>query len=120
MAPSMATPIMGDPYRLPRIAADMGAAPGTLTFSGSARWGAFARIRSTGGITFGGTANRAARQVIFSTGGLTFGGSALLVAAGKPIIVRAVPESYTAQAASYSYSSTAVPYEFVVRGVAHE
>lgn len=120
MAPSMARPIMGAPFRLVPVTGALGTATGGITFGGSARWGAFARIRSSGGITFGGVGNRSARQVIFSSGGLTFGGSALLLAAGKPLIVRAVPETFTVQAAIESYAVTAQPEEYVVRGVAHE
>jgi hypothetical protein len=120
MAALMSSPLMGDPFRLVVVPGGLGVATGGITFAGTAQTGSFSRIHATGGITFSGVGTRSARQVIFSTGGFVFGGHPLLVAAGRPLVVRAMPENFTVQAITGSYSVTAVPFEYVIRGVAHE
>ncbi len=112
-------------------------ASGGITFGGSPVWGARLAMGSTGGIAFGGSPVVSQGYAIAATGGLrfagspvwsvtvaigatgsiTFNGSPLLRIAGKPIIITALPDSYTFRADQVRFDFTGLPQSFTFRGV---
>lgn len=83
--------ISGGPFSLVLVSMAM-TATGTMTFAGSANWGAFMRASATGGLTFGGSARWSSYNFVSATGELTFSGSARLLLLGRPIVFYAVPD----------------------------
>lgn len=93
-APVSARSISAGPFGLIGYTAAM-LATGTLTFSGSARWGAFMAGTATGRLTFSGSAVWSSLNILSGTGTVTFGGNGLLKVAGRPIVFYAIPERLT-------------------------
>lgn len=109
-------PISAGPFALIGYAAAM-LATGTLTFSGSAKWGAFLHGHATGRLTFSGSGRWTTLNALSGTGHLTFGGAALLRIAGNPIVFYAVPERLSFVSTPERLTFTAQSNNFIFRGM---
>ncbi len=116
MSPIGSRAISAGPFSLIAIAAAI-TATGALTFSGSARWGAFLSAHATGQIIFGGSAEWTTLNALSAAGNITFGGNALLKVAGRPVIFYAIPDRHTFNGVAERYSFTAKADNFTFRGM---
>lgn len=116
LAPISARPISGGTFGLVNVPSAI-TATGTLTFAGSARWGAFLAAHATGLLRFSGSARWSSLNAISASATLTFAGSALLKVAGRPIVFYAVPERLTFTGLSDRLSFTAKADNFTFRGM---
>lgn len=91
-------------------------ATGGLAFAGSPALARGVALSSTGGVTFAGSPVWTAQAYMTNTGGITFNGSPFLSVAGKPIIIAAVPQSFTVRADMVTYTATAQPDNLTLRG----
>lgn len=115
-SPVSSRPISGSPFSLILVLSAI-TATGALTFSGSARWGAFLNAHATGRLIFSGSGRWSSRNALSSTGTLTFNGSGLLQVAGKPIVFYAVPERLSFVSTSERLTFNARPDNFTFRGM---
>jgi hypothetical protein len=116
MAPLSSRSISGGPFALVTVPLAI-AATVTIAFAGTANAGRFSPMTAIARITFAGTPLLSVDQAISATIGITFGGTPTLRLAGKPLILNAVPQSYTLRADKASYTLKAMPQSFTVRGV---
>ena len=93
------------------------AATVTLTFSMSANAGNYAPMSATAAIEFSGSAFATIKQAITGTASIAFSGTPRLFVAGKPIVIAAVPQSFTLRATQGRYTLKALPQSFTIRGV---
>jgi hypothetical protein len=112
--PISSRPISGSPFGLIAVPLAMTATV-AVSFGITARAGVFSQMRATAQIVFGGSAFLSVNQAIHGTASITFGGSPTLRVAGKPIIINAVPISFTLRAPPQSYTLKAVSEQFTVR-----
>ena len=114
--PISSAPISGSSFSLIAIPAALVAAA-TITFGGSGRIGAITPIRANVSFAFAGAPVLYVNQAISGAASITFGGTPNLRVAGKPIIISAIPVSYTVRAMPGSYTLKAMSEQFTVRGV---
>ena len=108
--------ISAGPFSLVTVSLAMSAV-GSITFGGVANAGAFTPMSASGQITLSGSPRLFVNQALSAAGLITFGGTPRLFIAGKPIILTALPQSFTLRADRQSYTATALPQGFTIRGV---
>lgn len=108
--------ISGGPFSLVAVPAALIAAT-TVTFAVDGRAGLYLPAAATFGLAFDVSAPLSTLQAISGSSSITFGGSFNLRVAGKPIIISAVPISFTVRAPPESYTLKAMSEQFTVRGV---
>jgi hypothetical protein len=116
LGPISSTSISGGPFKLITVPLVL-AASVSITFSITARAGAFIPMSASVLLAISGTPTLWVDQTLSGSGTLTFGGTPTLRVAGKPIILSAVPVSYTLRAPPSSYTLKSDSHQFTVRGV---
>lgn len=90
---------------------------GGISFAGAPAISSGRPLNATGGIRFAGSPVWTALAYKSSTGGITFNGSPFLSVAGKPLIIAAVPQSFTVRADMVTFTAKAQPDNLTFRGV---
>lgn len=114
--PIGARSISGSPASLVIISEQRSASLG-LGFVLSGTLKAFVPVRANIGVSFPLSASAAVRLGVAAQLTLDFSLSGRLQLAGKPIIITALPSSYTTRASGASYTTKAVPASYTTRGV---
>lgn len=109
--------ISSGPFSLTAIPEQMSAAP-SFAFGITARAGAIVPLSASLALSFAVNGNWIVHQALSATLSISFDGSPRLFVAGKPIILSAVPQSYTLRASQVSYTLKALPESFTIRGQA--
>lgn len=115
-SPVASRPISGGSFGLVSVPAAL-AATATIVFGIGGNPGAYSPMSATVAIAFAVEANWIAQQSLSATATIVFGGTPRLFVAGKPIVINAVPQSFTLNARQDSYTLKAVPESFTIRGV---
>ena len=92
-------------------------ATGGITLAGSPSVAIGRAITATGGISLSGSPVWTSLNAQRTTGGITFNGSPTLRAAGKPLQVNAVPQSFIVSADLADFTLIAPHQPFTLRGV---
>jgi hypothetical protein len=116
IGPISSRSISGSPFKLVAVPLAL-AATATVSFAVNGRVGVFSQLHASIGVAFAVSAQLFVNQALSGTATITFGGTSLLRIAGKPIILSAIPVSYTLRASPDSYTLKAAPEPFMVRGV---
>jgi hypothetical protein len=110
------TSVSGPAFKLIAVPLAL-AATASFEFAVSARAGFYSSMAARIGITFDGSPFITIRQHIGAIISFGFDGNPNLRLAGKPIIISAVPTSYTVRATNVTYALKALPEQFTLRGV---
>jgi hypothetical protein len=108
--------ISGSAFKLVSVPLSLSASVG-IAFALGGTSGLYLPMSATARIVFAGTPTLFVNQAISATVGITFNGTPTLRLAGKPLVLRAIPQSFTLNADKASYTLKAVPQSFTVRGV---
>jgi hypothetical protein len=114
-SPIAAQPISGSPFSLIRITASLSASI-PLGFSLSGRMGAFTPVSAGIGVSFSLGPTLWVNQALQAQVPFAFTLSPLLRNAGKPIVLRAVPQAYYARSPLERFTAKALPSRYTTRG----
>lgn len=90
-------PIAGAGYALIAVPALLSGSA-AITFGAESTLGSAVSASANSSITFGANAEMLVNQALSGSANIAIGATAILHVAGKPIILRAVPQSYTIRA----------------------
>lgn len=88
----------------------------SLTFAATATVGLYAQMAGATSITFAPASVMSTIQGLTGDTSLTFDVSGNVTVAGKPIVVSAIPDSFTIRASMDDYSTKAMPDSYITRG----